>query len=221
MSFSLRQRIAIYFNPRCLFSLRQHARTAEARSTCSKIRLDRRRKNITEPPATLSGSKSRPELLVGGAERIGSLDLPEAPYRPRSAQVREDVVRAASRRRACRQHCFSGASPGRMSEESQRASSRFQTLPTRYEATGYRGGKLKRFVAILRLRLDCVRRVLSTHSATLTSLAGETVRSPPVLKNHRMKRGLGPKPCAKSFNPFVSFDLLSSLTATSEPSFEK
>ena len=27
MSFSLRQRIAIYFNPRCLFSLRQHGNT--------------------------------------------------------------------------------------------------------------------------------------------------------------------------------------------------
>src|SRR5262249_3647157 len=59
-----------------------------------------------------------------------------------------------------------------------------------------------------------------THSATLTSLAGNIVRSLPVLKNHRMKRALGPKPCAKSFNWFSSFDLYSSLTATSEPSSE-
>jgi hypothetical protein len=28
VSFSLKQRIAFYFNPRCLFSLRQHARAS-------------------------------------------------------------------------------------------------------------------------------------------------------------------------------------------------
>jgi hypothetical protein len=101
-----------------------------------------------------SGSKSHPELLIGGAERIGSLDRSEASYRPRSARVRDAVAPVASRRRARRQHCLSGVSPGRMSAESQRASSRFQTLPTRYEATRDLERKLERFAAILRLRLD-------------------------------------------------------------------
>ena len=107
-----------------------------------------------------------------------------------------------------------------MSEESQRVWSQFQTPPARYAATGDWAGKLKRFAPILRLRLDSSRRALSTHSAILTSLAGKIVRSLPVLKNHRMKRALGPGSCAKSFNCFVSFDLCSSLTATSEPSSE-
>ena len=62
--------------------------------------------------------------------------------------------------------------------------------------------------------------MLSTHSPIFTSLAGKIVRSLPVLKNHRMKRALGPTPCAKSFNCFASFDLCSSSTANSEPSSE-
>jgi hypothetical protein len=51
-------------------------------------------------------------------------------------------------------------------------------------------------------------------------LTGKIVRSPPVLKNQRMKSELGRRSWAKSFNCCVSFDLLSSLTATSEPSSE-
>ncbi len=80
--------------------------------------------------------------------------------------------------------------------------------------------KTKAFRAHSSVKFEFVRRALSTHSATLTSLAGKIVRSPPVLKNHRMKRELGRTSCAKSFNCFVSCDLRSSLTATSEPSSE-
>jgi hypothetical protein len=45
---------------------------------------------------------SRPELGVGDPERRQLLDRREAPYRPRSVRVRGGLVRAASRRRACK-----------------------------------------------------------------------------------------------------------------------
>src|SRR4029077_8039609 len=157
---------------------------------------------------------------IEDSERVHPLDPRGAPYRLRAARVRDDVETAASQRLACRQRYFSGASPSRMSEENQRAQSQFQTRPVRDEAAGDSGGRLKRFGAILRFKFGCVRMALSTHSATLTLLAGKTVRSPPVLINHRMKRAFESRPCIDSFNCFVSCDLRSSLTATSEPSFK-
>ena len=52
---------------------------------------------------------------------------------------------------------FSVASPSRMSEESQRAWSQFQTPPARYAAMGDWEGELRRFAPILRLCLDSSR----------------------------------------------------------------
>ena len=107
-----------------------------------------------------------------------------------------------------------------MSEESQRAWNQFQIPPMRYEATGGLGRKLKRFAPMLRLTFGFVRRALSTHSIILMSLAGKIVRSLPLFKNHRMKARVGRETLRQVLNCFVSFDLRSSSTATSEPSFE-
>ena len=130
---------------------------------------------------------------VEDAEQVRPWDLRGAPYRPRPARVRDDVAPAASRRRACRQRCSSGASPNRMSEESQRAWNQFQTPPTRYEATGDLGRKTKAFRTHSSVTFGFVRRALSTHSITLMSLAGKIVRSLPVLKNHAYEARVGSK----------------------------
>ena len=97
---------------------------------------------------------SHPGLLVEDVEQVGPLSLRGARHRRRSARAGAGAAPGASRRRACRRRCFSGAWPTRMSAESQRAWSRFQTPRARYAAMGDWEGKLKRFESILRLGLN-------------------------------------------------------------------
>ena len=97
---------------------------------------------------------SRSGLLLEDVERVGPLSRRGARHRRRPARAGAGVAPVASRQRACRRRCFSGAWPTRMSEESQRAWSRFQTPRARYAAMGDWEGKLKRFESILRLGLN-------------------------------------------------------------------
>src|SRR5215469_8741639 len=75
---------------------------------------------------------SRPELWVGGAEWVRRLDRRGVLCRSQPVPAAACVVPAASRKRAGRKRCFSGASLSQMSKESQRAWGQSQTPPVRY-----------------------------------------------------------------------------------------
>jgi hypothetical protein len=106
------------------------------------------------PSFSFSARALRPGLLVEDVEQVGPFGRREERYRRHPARAGAGVAPVASRQRACRRRCFSGAWPTQMSEESQHGWSQFQTPRARCAAMSDWEGKLERFESILRLGLN-------------------------------------------------------------------
>jgi hypothetical protein len=80
---------------------------------------------------------SRPELWVGGAERVRRLDRRGVLRRSQPVPTAACVAPVASRLRVGRKRCFSEASLSQMSKESQRAWRQSQTPQARYASQSF------------------------------------------------------------------------------------